>query len=198
MRTAGDGTFRIKKNMAEEIINTGDVRNKVIVLRGQNVLLDRDVALLYGVDTRSINQAVKNNLEKFPNGYLIPLNDNEKEELIKNFDRFESMKHSPVPPTAFTERGLYMLATILKSKRAVQTTIAIIDTFAMVRKMASTMEALQTAADGEEKQKRLLQKSGEILGEIIGQNLSTQAVETEIELNFAVIKIKHKIIRNQE
>ena len=184
--------------MAEEIINTRDVKDKVIVLRGQNVLLDRDVALLYGVDTRSINQAVKNNLEKFPNGYLIPLNDNEKEELIKNFDRFESMKHSPVPPTAFTERGLYMLATILKSKRAVQTTIAIIDTFAMVRKMASTMEALQTAADGEEKQKRLLQKSGEILGEIIGQNLSTHAVETEIELNFAVIKIKHKIIRNQE
>jgi hypothetical protein len=64
--------------------------------------------------------------------------------------------------------------------------------------MASTMEALQTAADGEEKQKKLLQKSGEILGEIIGQNLSTHAVETEIELNFAVIKIKHKIIRNQE
>lgn len=198
VRTAGDGTFKIKKTMAEEIINTRDVKDKVIVLRGQNVLLDRDVALLYGVDTRSINQAVKNNLEKFPNGYLIPLNDNEKEELIKNFDRFESMKHSPVPPTAFTERGLYMLATILKSKRAVQTTIAIIDTFAMVRKMASTMEALQTAADGEEKQKRLLQKSGEILGEIIGQNLSTHAVETEIELNFAVIKIKHKIIRNQE
>lgn len=198
MRSAGDGTFKIKKNMAEEIINTRDVKDKVIVLRGQNVLLDRDVAELYGIDTRSINQAVKNNPEKFPEGYLIRLNLREKDGLIKNFDRFENIRHSPCPPTAFTERGLYMLATILKSKRAVQTTIAIIDTFAMVRKMASTMEALQTAADGEEKQKKLLQKSGEILGEIIGQNLSTHAVETEIELNFAVIKIKHKIIRNQE
>ncbi len=183
--------------MANEIINTKDVQDKVIVVRGQQVLLDRDVAVLYGVDTRSINQAVKNNPEKFPEGYLIPLNDNEKEELIKNFDRFESMKHSPNPPTAFTERGLYMLATILKSKRAVQTTIAIIDTFAQVREMARTMEALQNVED-EEKQKSLLQKSGELMSEIIGQNLSTKSVETEIELNLALIKIRHRIIRKDD
>ena len=79
----------------------------------------------------------------FPRGYLFVLTDDEKHELVKNFDRFESMKHSSVLPTAFTERVLYMLATILKSKQAVQTTIAIIDTFAMVRQMASTMERLQ-------------------------------------------------------
>ena len=108
------------------------------------------------------------------------------------------MKHSPTPPTAFTERGLYMLATILKSKRAVQTTIAIIDTFAMVRQMACTMEALQKEPDGEETQRMLLRKSGKLMGEIIGQNLSTKAVETEIELNFAVVKIKHKIIRKDD
>lgn len=184
--------------MANEIINTDDVQGKVIVVRGQQVLVDRDVAALYGVDTRSINQAVKNNPEKFPEGYLILLDDGEKEELIKNFDRFDSMKHSPVPPTAFTERGLYMLATILKSKRAVQTTIAIIDTFAMVRQMASTMEALQNASDGGDSQKTLLRKSGELMGEIIGQNLSTRSIETEIELNFALVKIKHKIIRKDD
>lgn len=181
--------------MTNDIINTDDVKGKVIVVRDQQVLLDRDVAALYGVDTRSINQAVKNNTEKFPKGYLIMLNDEEKYELIKNFDRFDSMKHSPNPPTAFTERGLYMLATILKSKRAVQTTIAIIDTFAMVRQMANTMEALQTELEDEGKQKKLLQKSGEIMADIIGQNLSTKAVETEIELNFALVKIKHKFIR---
>ena len=184
--------------MENEIINTDDVRGNVIILRGQQVILDRDVAVLYGVDTRSINQAVKNNPDKFPEGYLILLNNREKEELIKNFDRFDSMKHSPNPPTAFTERGLYMLATILKSKRAVQTTIAIIDTFAMVRQMANTMADLQNAPDGEDLQKKLLQKSGELMGEIIGQNLSTRAVETEIELNFAVVKIRHKIIRKEK
>ena len=184
--------------MANEIINTDDVQGKVIVVRGQQVLLDRDVAVLYGVTTGRVNEAVKNNTEKFPDGYLFSLTNNEKDELIENFDRFESMKHSPVPPTAFTERGLYMLATILKSKQAVQTTIAIINTFTQVRVMARTMEELQNAPDGEDLQKKLLQKSGELMGEIIGQNLSTHAIETEIELNFAVVKIRHKIIRKKE
>lgn len=181
--------------MANEIISTRDVQDLMVVVRGQEVLLDRDVAILYGVSTGRVNEAVKNNREKFPEGYLISLMDSEKEELIENFDRFKSMKHSPVPPTAFTERGLYMLATILKSKRAVQTTIAIIDTFAQVREMARTMEALQNATDNKEKQASLLHRSGELMAEVIGQNLSTKSVETEIELNFAVVKIKHKIIR---
>lgn len=181
--------------MANEIISTRDVQDLMVVVRGQEVLLDRDVALLYGVSTGRVNEAVKNNREKFPEGYIISLMDSEKEELIENFDRFKSMKHSPVPPTAFTERGLYMLATILKSKRAVQTTIAIIDTFAQVREMARTMEALQNATDNKEKQASLLHRSGELMAEVIGQNLSTKSVETEIELNFAVVKIKHKIIR---
>ena len=181
--------------MANEIINTKDVQDKVIVLRNQHVLLDKDVAALYGVETRIIKQAVKNNPEKFPDGYLFPLTDNEKEEVIKIFDNPDSIRFSPVNPTAFTERGLYMLATILKSKRAVQTTIAIIDTFAQVREMARTMEALQKVTNDREKQASLLHRSGELMGEIIGQNLSTKSVETEIELNFALVKIKHKIIR---
>jgi hypothetical protein len=183
--------------MANEIINSDDVQGRIIVVRGQQVLLDRDVASLYGVSTGRVNEAVKNNREKFPEGYLIPLTDSEKEELIENFDRFKSMKHSPVPPTAFTERGLYMLATILKSKQAVQTSIAIIDTFAQVREMARTMEALQKVADDREKQATLLHRSGKLMAEVIGQNLSTKSVETEIELNFAVVKIKHKIIRKE-
>ena len=184
--------------MANEIINTDDVQGRVIVVRGQKVLIDRDVATLYGVDTKAVNQAVKNNASKFPVGYIFTLNEREREELVKNFDRFKSIKHSPVPPTAFTERGLYMLATILKSKKAVKTSIAIINTFTQVREMARTMEHLQSAPDGEDLQKDLLRKSGELMGEIIGQNLSTHAVETEIELNFAVVKIRHKIIRKDK
>lgn len=181
--------------MAEEIINTDDVRGNVIILRGQQVILDRDVAALYGVETKRVNEAVRNNIEKFPEGYLFTLTDKEKEEVVENFDHLKVIKFSPVNPTAFTERGLYMLATILKSKNAVKTTIAIIDTFTQVRVMARTMEDLQKAQDGEELQKKLLQKSGELMGEIIGQNLSTKAIETEIELNFAVVMIRHKFIR---
>ena len=122
-------------------------------------------------------------------------NDDEMEQ-VKNFDQSPGRSHYAAQ--AFTEKGLYMLATILKSKRAVQTTIAIIDTFAMVRQMANTMEALQTELEDEGKQKKLLQRSGEMMADIIGQNLSTKAVETEIELNFALVKIKHKFIRKDK
>ena len=89
-----------------------------------------------GVETREINQALRNNPKKFPPGYVIELNNNEKEELIKNFDRFKKLKHSTVAPHAFTEQGLYMLATILKGDLAISTTIAIIDTFTKLRKLA--------------------------------------------------------------
>lgn len=178
-------------------ISSQDVEKKMIFLRGVHVLLDRDVALLYGVETKRVNEAVRNNPEKFPAGYVFSLQPAENQYVVENFDRFSSLKHSTVNPTAFTERGLYMLATILKSPQAVSTTIAIIDTFTSVREMARTMEALQSVADGGEQQKSLLQKSGELMAGIVGDNLSTATTETEIELNFAVVKIKHKIIRKE-
>ena len=184
--------------MANEIITTKDVEDKVIVVRGQNVLLDRDVAALYGVETKRVNEAVRNNIEKFPDGYIIELTDEESSSVRSKISTIQEMhngKHSKYNYKAFTERGLYMLATILKSKNAVKTSIAIINTFTQVREMARKMEEMQHAPDGESLQKELLKKSGELMGEIIGQNLSTRAVETEIELNFAVVKIRHKIIR---
>ena len=173
------------------------VENHIITIRGQKVLMDRDVASLYGVETKRVNEAVKNNPEKFPKGYRIELTQKEKQELVENFDRFNSLKHSSSAPTAFTERGLYMLATILKSPIAVKATIAIIDTFARVREMTRTMEKLQEVTDGGTQQQKLLQKTGEILADVVGENLSTSTTETEIELNFAVVKIRHKIIRNK-
>lgn len=100
-------------------------------------------------------------------------------------------------PTAFTERGLYMLATILKSKQATQTTIAIIEAFVQLREMTRTMQAAVMAEDPEEK-KSLMQKSGELIGNIIGSQFETVGTETEVELNFAMVKIRHKIIRGNK
>ena len=124
------------------VITTKDVEEKLIVLRSQEVLLDCDVAELYGVKTKEVNQAVKNNPEKFPYGYLFVLDKYEKTEVVKNFDRLNKLKYSAVEPTAFTQRGLYMLATIIKSPRATNTTIAIVDTFVTVRELANTMEQI--------------------------------------------------------
>jgi len=92
-----------------EILKYKEVEEKVLVLREQNVILDRDVAELYGVETKEVNQAVKNNPAKFMEGYVITLSSEERSELVKNFDRFNTLKHSTVSPSAFTEKGLYML-----------------------------------------------------------------------------------------
>lgn len=186
--------------MANEIITTKDVEAKVITIHDQRVILDCDVAELYGVETKRINEAVRNNREKFPEGFIIELDNQESEVLRSKISSLEQGKghYSKFNFKAFTERGLYMLASILKSKQAVQTTIAIINTFVMVREMARTMEALQHESDGGEKQKTLLHRSGELMAEVIGQNLSTKSVETEIELNLAVIKIKHKVTRKED
>lgn len=184
--------------MKNEIIEitTQDVERRLISLRGQRVLIDRDVAALYGVETKRLNEAVKNNPDKFPNVYLFPLQQSEIQQLVENFDRFATMKHS-ISNYAFTERGLYMLATILKGPVAVQTTLSIIETFAQMRDMARTMEQLQNVTDGGEIQQNLLQKTGELLAEVVGRNLSTESTETEIEFNFAVVKIKHKVIKKK-
>ena len=178
-------------------ISIEDVQDKIIVLRGEPVILDRDVAALYGVQTKEINQAVKNNPGKFPIGYVLPVEEEEMEELVKHFDRFNILKHSTITPKAFTERGMYMLATILKSRQAEVTTIAIIDTFASVKELARTIRTLNNTEKPEE-QKGLLKKSGELIGEIIGNDMTTAETETELELNFAVLKVKHTIKRKKK
>ena len=119
--------------------NILEVEKMIVTLRNQQVILDSDVAELYGVQTKEINQAVKNNSEKFPIGYIWELTDEEKMELVKNFDRFNRQKHSTVMPRAFTEKGLYMLATILKSPRAVETTIAIVEAYAKLKELSRVM-----------------------------------------------------------
>ncbi len=194
-----DNNKKIPKAVNAQImpVTTKDVEQRMIILRNQPVLIDADVAVLYGVQTKEVNQAVKNNPDKFPFGYLFELDKYEKAELVKNFDHLSKLKFSKVAPTAFTERGLYMLATILKGKRAVETTLAIVDTFVQVRELARTMEALQNVEDGGMQQRTLLQRTGDLLAEVVGHNLSTTTTETEIELNFAVVKIKHKIIRKE-
>lgn len=182
--------------MANEIVKYEQVQDKIIVLRGEPVLLDADVAQLYGVETKRVNEAVKNNHDKFPDGYLISLTTSEKQEVVENFDHLKKLKFSPVNPTAFTERGLYMLATILKSPRATQTTIAIIETFVQLREIARTVQQVSKAQDEKEK-KSLMQRSGELIGNIIGSQYEATGTETELELDFAMVKIRHKIIREK-
>jgi len=169
-----------------------NLKELIIELRGQSILLDSDVAQIYGVETRDINKAVANNPDKFPAGYIIELSKSEKTELVENFHRFDKLKHSTVNPKAFAEKGLYMLATILKSPQATQATISIVETFSKIRELSRSIKELSMVQDKAD-QKSLMQKSGELIAEIFDDDLQTSDTETSIELNFAVLKFKHTI-----
>lgn len=162
-----------------DMVKFSDVEETIITLRGQQVILDSDVAKLYGVETKEINQAVKNNPDKFPSGYTVSCSKAEKDELVKNFDRFNRLKHATTPPTAFCEKGLYMLATILKSEKATATTIAIVETFAKIKELSRTISRLSNSPE-EYAQKQLMQKSGDIISDLLGDELQITDTETSI------------------
>ena len=175
-----------------------EVENRIITLRDQQVILDSDVADLYGVETKRINEAVSNNPDKFPKGYILELSDDEKFELVENFDRFNRQKHSTSLPKAFTEKGLYMLATILKSPKAVQTTIAIVEAYAKLKELSRVMaEIPQQTADSAE-QKTLLQRGGQLIDDLMTDALPVQSSETSFELNLAMLKFKHSVKRDTD
>lgn len=178
--------------LAMNLICFEEINGKIITIRNLQVILDSDVAELYGVETRDINKAVKNNPDKFPEGYIIYLNLQEKNEVVENFHHLEKIKFSPHIPKAFTERGLYMLATILKGTQAVQTTIAIIDTFAKLREFSRKLQSIQESTDTNE-QKNLMQQSGQLIGELLNNDLEPYDSETTVELNLALLKVKHTV-----
>lgn len=181
----------------KEIIQFNSVKEHILTFRGQKVILDCDVAYLYDVQTKEVNQAVRNNPEKFPEGYIFELDYNEKNEVVKNFDHLEKLKFSRTLPKAFTEKGLYMLATILKSPKATQTTIAIVEAFAQLRELSRTIAAIAETQD-EYAQKSLVQKGSDILTGILDNDMYISDTETTMEVNFALFKVKHTVKRKNK
>lgn len=166
-------------------LKTNDIEARIIVIRRESVLMDADVAAIYGVTTKEVNQAVANNTEKFPAGYILELPAKKKQEVVKKFDNLKTLNFSPPLPKAFSERGLYMLATIIKSDVATQTTLGIIAAFAKIRELSRTIRTLSRVPD-EVRQKSLMQRSGEIVSELFDDEFTANDTETSIELNFAV------------
>ena len=173
--------------------------NKIIFIREQRVILDRDVAELYGVETRRINEALKNNPEKFPDGYVIELTDKEKQYVVENFDHLEKLKYSHVPTKAFTEKGLYMLATILKSPLATEVTIAIIETFSKVREVSRAIAKVNDDAE-----KGIMPKEEEqgkiqnLMGEVLADNLPLKMRKMAFSLNLGFLKVSVETTRGKD
>mgnify|MGYP001160805895 FL=1 len=167
------------------------------------MLIDRDVAQLYGVATRDINKTVKNNPDKFPANYTIELNASEKKEVVEIFHHLQSLKYAKTNPKAFTEKGLYMLATILKSKQATKATFLIIETFAKLRALQKTVaaaiaESNKVSSTAGNKKKRLLKKRAELMADLLDHDMTETESETTLKLNFAVLKLKHTTKRKKE
>jgi len=197
-----------------DIIQSNQVENLVITIRNERVLLDSDVAMLYGVETREINQAVKNNPDKFPEGYILAMDFEEFKSLRSNLSTLGNNESENSPrsknliledgkgknikyaPKAFTEKGLYMLATILKSQKATQTTIAIVETFAKIRELSRNVGELAKKPE-KERQNSLMQHSGEIISDILGSSLEVSDSETDVEINLALLKFRHKVRRKR-
>lgn len=142
------------------------VEEKIIEIRNQHVIIDTDVAQLYGVETKRINEAVSRNTDKFPQSYLIELTQEEWEPLKSQFAT--SIKGGKTKlHTAFTEKGLYMLATILKSPKATETTLAIIETFKKVREISRTIKAIPQTPQNSPKYQELMQKTGDLISDLV-------------------------------
>ena len=191
------------------MLNLEIIEDKLLEIRNKKVLLDRDVAHLYGIETKRVNEAVKNNPEKFPEGYVIYLDEEEtdflrskistleiRNEPVEIFDRFHKLKHSTVRPKAFTDKGLYMLATILKSPKATETTIAIIETYSKLKQFSKAIQSISVNQNENSKQD-LMQKGNDLLAEILENEMPIDETETSIEFNFALMKLKHTVKRKK-
>lgn len=182
-----------------------EVENKIVEVRGQKTLLDFQVAALYGVETKRVNEAVRNNLRKFPEGYVFELTKEESAALRSKISTLEESsttlepvsgkgRHSKYNFKACTRKGVYMLATCLKSDRAADATVAIVETFDKVQTLKHELLELHTEKD-KAKQASKMQHFGEVLSDIVMPDLQTQETESSLEINFFIGKIKHTVKR---
>ena len=123
------------------------IKSCIFTVRGVQVMLDRDLAKLYGVTTKRLNEQVKRNMARFPASFRFSLSKEEMDELVANCDRLQSMKHSSVPMSAFTEHGIIMLASVLKSDIAISVSIRITNAFVAMRKALASVAPILSRLD---------------------------------------------------
>ena len=121
------------KTIRDKSLSQYDIEKLILTIRGKQVLIDRDLAMIYGVETKALNQAAKRNSARFPERYRFQLTKEEMKELVTNCDRFRTLKHSTSAPYAYTVFGVSMIPSVLTSQKAIETSIRIIDAFVAMR-----------------------------------------------------------------
>lgn len=151
-----------KKEIAVDI-----VAGKILMVRGKKIILDRDLAELYGVSTKVLNQAVKRNKDRFPDDFMFQITREEKQELVTNCDRFDKLKHSTSLPYVFTEQGVAMLSSVLNSERAIHVNIAIMRAFVKLRQIMSSHKELAEKLEELERKYQLHETDIQVIFEAI-------------------------------
>lgn len=127
---------------SDVLMELGQVESLILPIRGNRVVLDRDLARLYGTTTKKLNQAVRRNLDRFPPDFMIQLSAKERESLVLEFDHLSGMKHSKTLPFAFSEHGVIMAASVLNSPRAVEVSVLVVRAFVKLRELLFTHKEL--------------------------------------------------------
>lgn len=134
-----------------ELIPMEHIEQKILIIRGYKVMLDSDLATLYGIPTKRLNEQVKRNIERFPEEFMFQLTEKEKQEVVANCDHLKNLIFSHALPYAFTEHGALMLANVIKSPRAIQVSIQVVKTFVKLRQMLISHKELAAKLDQMEK-----------------------------------------------
>ena len=127
---------------SKPVVKVGKIQQRILLIRGEKVIVDADLAEFYGVPTKALNQAVRRNMNRFPADFMFQLNKNEKMEVVTNCDHLNKLKFSPVNPLVFTEHGALMAASILNSARAVEVSLFIVRAFVALRRAISEHKEL--------------------------------------------------------
>jgi len=167
------------------LISVEVITSRIFEIRGRKVMLDKDLALLYGVTTRRLNEQVKRNIKRFPGDFMFQLTKAEKDELVAICDRFNSMKHSTAQPHAFTEQGVAMLSGVLNSDRAIMVNIQIMRAFIQLRRMLLTNRDLRRKI---EEMERKYDKQFAVVFKAIRELLEPPAVKERKIIGFRVEK----------
>jgi len=134
--------------MTKRLIITDErIEKTILLIRGQKVIIDTDLAELYGVSTKALNQAVTRNEQRFPQDFMFRLTKTEKQELVTNCDRLDRLKHSSALPRVFTEQGVAMISSVLRSERAIQVNIQIMRAFIKLRRWIAGIDDLKSELD---------------------------------------------------
>lgn len=185
-----------------DIVKLIDLESKLIEYKGKLVLIDSDVAVLYGTTTTNLNKAINRNIERFPSSYMI---ETTKEEMVNLIFQNGISSHGGrrKPPKLFTEEGLYMVATVLKTEKATQATFAIIETFKKIRQISKNLQSI-VKTDNISQQENLIENSNKLLNEVIEADIieegklekKVKKITDQFEINLGVVKFK-RVIENQ-